>query len=152
MPEPQVRSSLWNVSALKASSPNYIIDLVDLILSEAILLYASDVHLLPTATELEVRFRIDGVLQLAGVLPVAVVPNVVARLKVLANMITYRTDIPQEGRIRGAPGEVEMRISMFPTYFGERAVIRMFGGSGEYQRLDDLGLPEEIRRRLLELL
>jgi type II secretory ATPase GspE/PulE/Tfp pilus assembly ATPase PilB-like protein len=152
MPEPQVRSSLRNISALKASSPNYVIDLVDLILSEALLLYASDVHLLPTATELEVRFRIDGVLQLAGVLPAAVVPNVVARLKVLANMITYRTDIPQEGRIRGAPGEVEMRISTFPTYFGERAVIRMFGGAGEYQRLEDLGLPDEIHRTLLELL
>jgi type II secretory ATPase GspE/PulE/Tfp pilus assembly ATPase PilB-like protein len=152
MPEPQVRSSLWNVSALKASSPNYVIDLVDLILREAILLYASDVHLLPTAKELEVRFRIDGVLQLAGVLPMAVVPNVVARLKVLANMITYRTDIPQEGRIRGAPGEVEMRISTFPTYFGERSVIRMFGGAGEYERIDDLGLPDEIRGTLLELL
>ena len=59
-------------------------------------------------------------------------PNVVARLKVLANMITYRTDIPQEGRIRGGVGEVEMRVSTFPTYFGERAVIRMFGGTGEY--------------------
>jgi type II secretory ATPase GspE/PulE/Tfp pilus assembly ATPase PilB-like protein len=67
-------------------------------------------------------------------------------------MITYRTDIPQEGRIRGSPGEVEMRISTFPTYFGERAVIRMFGGSGEYQRIDDLGLPDEIRATLLALL
>src|SRR5262249_17265805 len=99
MPGPQVRSSLANVAALKSWRWKYVIDLVDLILSEALLLYASDVHLLPTATELEVRFRLDGVLQLAGVLPTAVVPNVVARLKVLANMITYRTDIPQEGRI-----------------------------------------------------
>jgi type II secretory ATPase GspE/PulE/Tfp pilus assembly ATPase PilB-like protein len=152
MAEPQVRSSLWNLSALKVSSPNYVIDLVDLILSEALLLYASDVHLLPTATEVEVRFRIDGVLQLAGVLPASVGPNVVARLKVIANMITYRTDIPQEGRVRGAPGEVEMRISTFPTYFGERAVIRMFGGAGEFQRIDDLGLPEEIRQTVLQLL
>ena len=69
-------------------------------------------------------------LQLAGILPGRSVPNVVARLKVLANMITYRTDIPQEGRIRGSDGEVEMRVSTFPTYFGERAVIRMFGGVG----------------------
>jgi type II secretory ATPase GspE/PulE/Tfp pilus assembly ATPase PilB-like protein len=152
MPEPQVRSSVANLAALKASSPNYVIDLVDLILSEALLLYASDIHLLPTARDLEVRFRIDGVLQLAGVLPVAVGPNVAARLKVLANMITYRTDIPQEGRIRGAPGEVEMRVSTFPTYFGERAVIRMFGGADDYQRIEDLGLPGEIRLTLMQLL
>jgi type II secretory ATPase GspE/PulE/Tfp pilus assembly ATPase PilB-like protein len=152
MPEPQVRSSLWNLSTLNASSQNYVIDLVDLILSEAILLYVSDVHLLPTAEGVEVRFRIDGVLQLAGILPTALAPNVVARLKVLANMVTYRTDIPQEGRIRGAAGEGEMRISTFPTYFGERAVVRMFGASGEYQRLVDLGLPDEIRRTLAQLL
>jgi general secretion pathway protein E len=152
MPEPQVRTSLWNASALNASSHNYVIDLVDLILSEAILLYVSDVHLLPTAEGVEVRFRIDGVLQLAGVLPTALAPNLVARLKVLANMVTYRTDIPQEGRIRGPAGDVEMRVSTFPTYFGERAVIRMFGGTGEYQRLVDLGLPDEIRRTLLQLL
>jgi type II secretory ATPase GspE/PulE/Tfp pilus assembly ATPase PilB-like protein len=67
-------------------------------------------------------------------------------------MVTYRTDIPQEGRIRGSPGEVEMRVSTFPTYFGERTVIRMFGGMDEYQSLDDLGFPEEIHQILAELL
>ena len=56
---------------------------------------------LPTAAGLEVRFRIDGVLQLAGISFMSIVPNVIARLKVLADMITYRTDIPQEGRICG---------------------------------------------------
>ena len=71
MPEPQVRSSLSRLSTLKASSQNYVIDIVDLILGEAIVLSASDIHLLPTAAGLEVRFRIDGVLQLAGVLPAA---------------------------------------------------------------------------------
>ena len=43
-------------------------------------------------------------------LPAKVAPNVVARLKVLAELLTYRTDVPQEGRIRGVPGEVEMRL------------------------------------------
>jgi type II secretory ATPase GspE/PulE/Tfp pilus assembly ATPase PilB-like protein len=152
MPQPQVRSSLWNLSPLKATSQSFVIDLVDLILSEGLLLNASDIHLLPAADGLEVRFRIDGVLQLAGVLPSALVPNVVARLKVLANMVTYRTDIPQEGRIRGSGDEVEMRVSTFPTYFGERTVIRMFGSLGDYQRLDDLGLPDEIRLTVAQLL
>ena len=51
-------------------------------------------------------------------------PNIVARLKVLAELLTYRTDVPQEGRIRGVPGEVEMRLSTFPTLHGEKAVVR----------------------------
>jgi type II secretory ATPase GspE/PulE/Tfp pilus assembly ATPase PilB-like protein len=126
--------------------------MVDFIFDEANALRASDIHLLPVAEGLEVHYRIDGVLQLAGVLPAALTQNMVGRLKVLADMITYRTDIPQEGRIRGLPGEVEMRVSTFPTYFGEKAVIRVFGGKGEYLRLDDLGLPEEIRRTLAEQL
>jgi general secretion pathway protein E len=125
---------------------------VDLILGEAALANASDIHLLPTATSLEVLYRIDGVLQLAGTLPESLLPNVVARLKLLARMITYRTDIPQEGRIIESDGDVEKRVSTFPTHFGEKVVIRMLGGISQFQRLEDLGLPEEIRRTLSGLL
>ena len=85
-------------------------------------------------------------------LPIALAPNVVARLKVLAELMTYRTDIPQEGRVRGTPGDVEMRVSTFPTLYGEKAVIRLFGGVGRYQLLDDLGLPSEVRQTLGSLL
>jgi type II secretory ATPase GspE/PulE/Tfp pilus assembly ATPase PilB-like protein len=101
---------------------------------------------------MEVFYRIDGVLQLAGELPKSLLPNVVARLKLLANMITYRTDIPQEGRILESGGDVEKRVSTFPTHFGEKVVIRMFGGISQFQRLEDLGLPEEIRKTLAGLL
>ena len=69
-----------------------------------------------------------------------------ARLKVLAELLTYRTDVPQEGRIRGVPGEVEMRLSTFPTLHGETAVVRVFAGPGRFLRLDDLGLPERGAR------
>ncbi len=63
-----------------------------------------------------------------GVLPPSIAANVVARLKVLADLLTYRTDIPQEGRIRGgrAPAAGEVRVSTFPTLHGERAAIRLF--------------------------
>jgi type II secretory ATPase GspE/PulE/Tfp pilus assembly ATPase PilB-like protein len=79
-------------------------------------------------------------------------PNLLARLKVKAELLTYRTDVPQEGRIRDAD-DVEMRVSTFPTLYGERAVVRFFAGSGRYQRLEDLGLPGDVLgplRRLLE--
>ena len=93
------------------------------------------------------RWRIDGVLQPVAVLPAKLAPNVVARLKVLAELLTYRTDVPQEGRIRGVPGEVEMRLSTFPTLHGEKAVVRLFAGPGRFLRLDDLGLPDGGPRR-----
>ena len=70
----------------------------------------------------------------------------VARLKVLAELLTYRTDVPQEGRIRGAPGEVEMRLSTFPTLHGEKAVVRLFAGSGRFLRLVDSSLTLSLVR------
>ena len=150
----QVQGSTYTsrLATLDPSSPHYIIELVDVLVDEARTSNASDIHLQPTADGLLAKYRVDGVLQPAALLPSAVAPNVVARLKVLADLMTYRTDIPQEGRIRGGPGDVEMRVSTFPTLFGEKAVIRLFGGVGRYQRLDDLGLPAEIRETLGHLL
>jgi general secretion pathway protein E len=101
---------------------------------------------------LELRWRIDGVLQPVALMPMKLAPNIVARLKVLAELLTYRTDVPQEGRIRSVPGEVEMRLSTFPTLFGEKAVVRMFAAPGRFLRLDDLGLPIEVRDGLSHLL
>ena len=132
--------------------PRYAVEAVDLVLAEARRLGASDVHLQPNAEGMEVRWRIDGVLQPGALLPAGVAPNIVARLKVLAELLTYRNDVPQEGRIRGAPGDVEMRLSTFPTLFGEKAVVRVFASAGRFLRLDDLGLPEDVAGALRRLL
>jgi type II secretory ATPase GspE/PulE/Tfp pilus assembly ATPase PilB-like protein len=80
-----------------------------------------------------------------GLLSPSLASNVVARLKVLAELLTYRSDLPQEGRIRGATSEGEVRVSTFPTLHGEKAVVRLFAGSGRFLRLNDLGLPDEVR-------
>ena len=113
---------------------------------------ASDIHFQPGADGVEVRWRIDGVLQPVALLQAKVAPNIVGRLKVLSELLTYRTDIPQEGRIRGMPGAVEMRVSTFPTLFGEKAVVRMFAAPGRFLRLDDLGLPASVRDEIDHLL
>jgi type II secretory ATPase GspE/PulE/Tfp pilus assembly ATPase PilB-like protein len=140
------------LAALDVQDPRHVVALVDLILAEARAAGASDVHLRPTPDGMDLRWRIDGVLQAVATLPAGLAPNVVARLKVVAELLTYRTDLPQEGRIRGAPGEVEMRVSTFPTLHGEKAVVRLFVGSGGLLRLDDLGLPPEVRDALRLLL
>ena len=115
------------LAPLDPAGPRYATEVVDRVLAEAQKAGASDVHFQPGADGLEVRWRIDGVLQPVALLPARVAPNVVARLKVLAELLTYRTDVPQEGRIRGVPGEVEMRLSTFPTRLrreGRRAAVR----------------------------
>ena len=139
-------------ASLDANSPNYAVEVVERLLAQSRRVGASDVHLVPAADGLDVGFRMDGVLQAAARLPRTAAGNVIARLKVLAELLTYRTDVPQEGRIRAVRDEVEMRVSTFPTVFGEKAVVRLFAGSERYQRLEDLGLPEDVRGPLGRLL
>ena len=131
---------------LEANDPQHVPQLVDAILGSARSAHATDIHLVPLADSLAMHWRIDGVLQPIAAFPAALGPRVVSRLKVLAQLLTYRTDIPQEGRLTGAAGATadEVRISTFPTVFGEKAVVRLFAGSGTFRRIDELGLPSEV--------
>src|SRR5438874_1742601 len=106
---------------LDAASPLYATQLIDLLLAAARKAGASDLHLQPQPQGLLVQWRIDGVLQAIGEFPRGSGSDVVSRLKVMVELLTYRTDVPQEGRIRG-DSAVEMRVSTFPTLYGERAV------------------------------
>jgi len=76
-----------------------VVSLVDDLLKKAVKSDASDVHFEPTGAELVVKFRLDGVLSTVETLPKSISDNVIARLKVLGGLLTYRSDIPQEGRI-----------------------------------------------------
>ena len=139
-----------DVSALKTAEPQYAVHVVDKVLTAGREAGASDLHLTPSADGLELRWRLDGVLQAVTRFPPVVSANIVARLKVLSELLTYRTDVPQEGRIRN--GQVEMRVSTFPTLFGEKAVVRLFASSESLLRPGDLGLPPEIAEGLCRLL
>src|SRR5688572_10172625 len=94
------------LDALDVPGPERTGRLVDLLLEDAVRCSASDVHIEPTHSAVEVRFRLDGVLHKVASLRRDVAPNVVARLKVLAELLTYRLDIPQEGRIPAALGRL----------------------------------------------
>ena len=140
------------LESIRSDGPGAAVEIVAAILDEARAAGASDVHLQPGLGGLEIHFRVDGVLTRLAVLPPALAPNLVARLKVLADLLTYRTDVPQEGRIRSGPslGAGEIRVSTFPTLHGERAAVRLFSKPGERLRLADLGLPEDVRVALTE--
>ncbi len=129
---------------LDPSDPQYATRAVDGMLAAGRALGASDLHLQPTADGLELKFRVDGVLLPAACFPARLAANILARLKVQAQLLTYQTDRPQEGRLRAADGEVEMRVATFPTLYGERAVVRLFGRGRQYQRLDDLAMPADV--------
>ncbi len=140
------------LAALDPKNAKFATEAVDHVLGAARASGASDVHLQPGEDGLDVRWRIDGVLHPAATLPIGFATNIVSRLKVMADLLTYRNDVPQEGRIRSVPGEVEMRVSTFPTLHGEKAVVRLFAETGRYRRTSDLGLPPEIESALARLL
>jgi general secretion pathway protein E len=139
---------LKRLNSCKPESSQAAVELVAMILDESRRALASDVHLQPTPDGLAMRWRIDGILRLIAILPGSLGPSTVARLKVLSDLLTYRNDVPQEGRIRGETGEGEVRVSTFPTIHGEKAVIRLFAASGRFLRLDDLRLPVDVRDSL----
>ncbi|MBL8878858.1 MAG: Flp pilus assembly complex ATPase component TadA [Phycisphaerales bacterium] len=130
-------------------SPN-IVGLVSDLLDRAVISRATDVHFEPGDSALLVRFRVDGVLREIDRLPIAITPNIIARLKVLASLLTYRTDTPQEGSFAHARagGATDIRVATFPTIRGERVVLRLLPAGQKRLHLDDLGHSAATTARL----
>jgi len=143
-----------NVSGYKSgsyddkTSAQDVVSLVDDLLERAVKCGASDVHFEPTGSELVIKFRLDGVLDIVEKLPKGICDNVIARLKVLGGLLTYRTDIPQEGRIEIGKGQdkgvIDERLAVFPTIHGQRAVVRLFYQHKELTELEQLGFSSRI--------
>ena len=122
--------------------------IVATILRYAIEGLASDIHVEPMSDKVRVRFRIDGDLHTSLILPVSVHSQVVARIKILSNMKLDERRKPQDGRfsakIEGR--EVDFRVSTFPTYYGEKIVMRILDKEKGVRSLEDTGLTEEHKR------
>jgi len=121
-----------------------IIKLVNLILSHAIKDRASDIHIEPFQNALKVRYRIDGMLYNLLNLPKRIQASLVSRIKVMAKLNIAEKRLPQDGRIEVKVGDrsVDIRVSVIPTAFGERVVLRLLDKSGTILKLADLGLEE----------
>lgn len=104
-----------------------VIRILDTLLKHAILQNASDIHIEVLENELLVRYRIDGILHDAMVLPKSVAASVVARIKVLASLKLDERRLPQDGRFKMEVNNegVSFRVSVLPTYFGEKVVMRL---------------------------
>lgn len=118
--------------------------IVATILRSAIDSRASDIHIEPEYEETKVRFRVDGVLNKSLVLPGKVQRAVIARVKILAGIKLDERRKPQDGRFSATIGgrRIDFRVSTFPTYYGEKAVLRILDSERANITLEDLGMNE----------
>ncbi len=131
-----------------------IINLIDCLVEKAHHLRVSDIHIDPTANNMRVRFRIDGVLEDAYSFPKNIHSEIISRIKVLSKLRTDEHQAPQDGRFRYIlveTGEfIDLRVSIVPTYYGENAVLRLLSDKAEHFTLESLGFSEKDREKILE--
>lgn len=118
-----------------------VVKIVDTLLNHAIIQGASDIHIEPMDAQVVIRYRIDGLLHDAMVLPKTAAPGIVARIKVLANLKLDEKRLPQDGRfkIESAGEKVAFRVSTLPVYYGEKTVMRLLRESVSGFTLEGLG-------------
>jgi type IV pilus assembly protein PilB len=121
------------------------VKMVDLIIKNAIKKGASDVHIEAQENQVRVRNRVDGVLQDSIKLPKWTQPIIISRIKVLGGMDISERRLPQDGRIkvRAKNVSVDLRVSTLPTYYGEKAVIRILNKEEAFLSMDDLGFSKK---------
>ncbi len=132
-----------------------LVRLVNAIIFQAAEDGASDIHFEPQESELIVRLRIDGVLHEVQRIPKRMAAGVTARLKVLAKLDIAQRRTPQDGRISlnaaAAGRTLDVRIATLPTVDGEGVVMRLLDKSKRAPTLEELGLPEEMRTQMAEI-
>jgi type II secretion system protein E len=131
-----------DIMSMASEAP--IIKLVNNILFQAAKRGASDIHIEPFEKELEVRYRIDGVLYPVMTPPKRIQGALVSRIKIMANLNIAEKRIPQDGRIdiKVAGKAIDIRVSVLPVVFGERIVMRLLDKSRSFGALKDLGFSE----------
>jgi len=126
-----------------------VIRIVDTLIKHAILQKASDIHIEPTEKEVLVRYRIDGILRDAMILPNLASSGIVARIKVLSNLKLDEHRLPQDGRFKVETDEYRysIRVSVLPIFDGEKIVMRLLPENAKAFSLEALG----FKGRALEM-
>ncbi len=129
-----------------------VIKMVNFILEKALKSRASDIHFEPYEKEFRIRYRIDGALKESFSHSLELYPALVARVKIISLLDITEKRIPQDGRFRLAlkDKQIDFRVSVLPTYFGEKIVLRVLDRSGIRAGLDKLGFTEKPTAALAE--
>lgn len=124
--------------------------IVDTLLEHAVLQNASDVHIEPLEKKAIVRYRIDGVLHDVIVLPKEIMPGIVARIKIIANLKIDEHRLPQDGRFKVEKEgyKFSFRVSILPVFDGEKIVMRLLSETSDVLTLEQLGLQHEALKKV----
>src|SRR5574342_792402 len=137
----------------KSAEEAPVVKLVNLILLDAIKKGASDIHVEPYEKDFRVRFRIDGVLYEVMKPPMKLRAAMISRLKIMAKLDISEKRLPQDGRIKlklGKGKEMDFRVSVCPTLFGEKVVMRLLDKSNLQLDMTKLGFEEQQLKDFLE--
>lgn len=131
-----------------------IVKLVNTLITKAIQMEASDIHIEPQKDDVSVRFRVDGILRRFSSLPRSACLPMVSRIKILSRMDITKRRKPQDGRIAFdyEKKQVDLRVSTYPTIFGEKIVIRILDLSKAHLELKDLGMPAPVLIKFQQLI
>lgn len=130
-----------------------IIRLLNSLLERAIKTNASDIHIEPFEKETKVRMRVDGVIMDYVTIQRNIHSPLIARIKILANLDIAEKRLPQDGHFRAGleEGYVNIRVSILPTVFGEKAVLRIMSTNGELEHADHFGMDDYSYERFLPM-
>lgn len=131
--------------AVKIARDLPIISILDTMIDYAIAHNSSDIHIEIFESKVIVRYRIDGILHDIIELPLVIHAALVARIKILANLAIDEHRVPQDGRFKfkAEDQNISIRVSVMPTFHGEKAVLRILAGSSRPLNLSDLGLSKK---------
>jgi general secretion pathway protein E len=142
------------VDLLEATDEAPIIRLVNSTMFQAVKDRASDIHIEPFERDLEIRYRIDGIMYKILSPPKRFQSSIISRVKIMAGLNIAEKRLPQDGRIgiKIAGRDVDIRVSVIPTAHGERVVLRLLDKSTSLLNLEDIGLTAEERQTMLHLI
>lgn len=128
------------------------VNLLNSLIARGVAMGASDLHLEPVKEKYQIRYRVDGVLQEAGIIPVSLQLAIISRIKILGNMDIAEKRRPQDGKIetKAANVELDIRVSVLPLNDGESVVMRFLRKDAVQYDLETLGLSQDIELSILE--
>lgn len=135
----------------EAGEASSIVELVDTTVAQGISEGATDIHIEPEENLVRVRFRIDGILHQGFVIPKALQNAMISRIKVMSDLDISERRVPQDGRfqVNLDTKQVDVRVSLMPSAFGENVVMRLLDKNAALLDLEALGFPDSIKRDLL---
>ena len=143
-----------DISSEVAATKPPVIRFVDLLLSQAVKSRASDIHIEPQENAVAIRMRIDGILR--NMVPPAkkMQSAIVARIKILSQMDIAERRLPQDGRfkIKASGRDIDVRVSVIPTIYGEKVVMRILDAAAVNHDLDQLGFEPELLKEFKNML